>query len=197
MVREVGKPAVEANGKVTPRDLDPRVLRAGLLCCGRLSVPAVTRRAAVHATEAARCRGTLSRQGTVRSRSGYGSRARARVRQRGATQAVVTGARMRRTARRDHRPNVSEDVFKVYGGGDAAEALLDSGDAVSFIGSDRMRSAVRSRPMPAPWASRGSARWEARTPRSCSTTPIPLTRVAIIASAAMGYAGQKCTATSA
>jgi hypothetical protein len=33
---------------------------------------------------------------------------------------------MRRTARRDHRRNLSEDVFKVYGGGsgDAAKALL-------------------------------------------------------------------------
>lgn len=91
-------------------------------------------------------------------------------------------------------PNVSEAAFKVYGGGDSAEALLDSADAVSLTGSDAIGR--RSPPMPVPGASRGSARWEARTPRSCSTTPIPLTRGAIIANAAMRYAGQKCTATS-
>ena len=64
------------------------------------------------------------------------------------------------------------------------------------------RSPARSRPArrwpgwPSSAGPPRNARWAARTPRSCWPTPTSRPAAAIIAGAAMGYAGQKCTATS-
>ena len=91
-------------------------------------------------------------------------------------------------------PNVGEDVFKVvYGGGDSAQALLDRVDAVSFTGSDAVGRSV---------AARAGARG---IPGQCEMggqnaaivfdDADPARTAAIVAGAAMGYAGQKCTAT--
>jgi aldehyde dehydrogenase (NAD+) len=91
-------------------------------------------------------------------------------------------------------PNVGEDVFKVvYGGGDSAQALLDGVDAVSFTGSDAVGRSV---------AARAGARG---IPGQCEMggqnaaivfdDADPARTAAIVAGAAMGYAGQKCTAT--
>jgi alpha-ketoglutaric semialdehyde dehydrogenase len=91
-------------------------------------------------------------------------------------------------------PNLGEDVFTVvYGGGDAAQALLDSVDAVSFTGSDAVGRSV---------AARAGARG---IPAQCEVggqnaaivfdDADPARTAGIVAGAAMGYAGQKCTAT--
>ncbi len=91
-------------------------------------------------------------------------------------------------------PNLGEDVFTVvYGGGDAAQALLDGVDAVSFTGSDAVGRSV---------AARAGARG---IPAQCEMggqnaaivfdDADPARTAAIVAGAAMGYAGQKCTAT--
>jgi alpha-ketoglutaric semialdehyde dehydrogenase len=91
-------------------------------------------------------------------------------------------------------PHVGEAVFKVvYGGGDTAQALLDSVDAVSFTGSDAVGRSV---------AARAGARG---IPGQCEMggqnaaivfdDADPARTAAIVAGAAMGYAGQKCTAT--
>ena len=91
-------------------------------------------------------------------------------------------------------PKVGEDVFRVvYGSGDTAQALLDGVDAVSFTGSDAVGRSV---------AARAGARG---IPGQCEMggqnaaivfdDADPVHTAAIVAGAAMGYAGQKCTAT--
>jgi alpha-ketoglutaric semialdehyde dehydrogenase len=91
-------------------------------------------------------------------------------------------------------PKVGEDLFRVvYGGGDSAQALLDGVDAVSFTGSDAVGRSV---------AARAGARG---IPGQCEMggqnaaivfdDADPARTAAIVAGAAMGYAGQKCTAT--
>ncbi len=91
-------------------------------------------------------------------------------------------------------PSLGEDVFTVvYGGGDAARAMLDSVDAVSFTGSDAVGRSVAARA-----GARGIA---AQCEMGGQNAAIvfddadPARTAAIVAGAAMGYAGQKCTAT--
>jgi acyl-CoA reductase-like NAD-dependent aldehyde dehydrogenase len=88
-----------------------------------------------------------------------------------------------------------EGLFRVVpGGGDAGEALIDVADAVSFTGSTAVGRSV---------AQAATARG---IPAQCEMGGLnasivlpdadPETAAKVIAGAAMGYAGQKCTATS-
>ena len=90
--------------------------------------------------------------------------------------------------------NLGEDVFTVvYGGGDAAQALLDGVDAVSFTGSDAVGRSVAARAgargVPAQCEMGGQNAAIVFDDADAART------AAIVTGAAMGYAGQKCTAT--
>ena len=91
-------------------------------------------------------------------------------------------------------PHVGEHVFKVlYGGGDVARSLIDRVDAVSFTGSDAVGRSVA--------AQAGQQGIPAQCEMGGQNAAIvfddaePARTAAIVAGAAMGYAGQKCTAT--
>ena len=91
-------------------------------------------------------------------------------------------------------PHVGEHVFKVlYGGGDVARGLIDRVDAVSFTGSDAVGRSVA--------AQAGQQAIPAQCEMGGQNAAIvfddaePARTAAIVAGAAMGYAGQKCTAT--
>src|SRR5262249_5819197 len=91
-------------------------------------------------------------------------------------------------------PHVGEHVFGVvYGGGDVARSLIDRVDAVSFTGSDGVGRSVA--------AQAGQQGIPAQCEMGGQNAAIvfddadPGRTAAIVAGAAMGYAGQKCTAT--
>jgi alpha-ketoglutaric semialdehyde dehydrogenase len=91
-------------------------------------------------------------------------------------------------------PHVGEHVFSVvYGGGDVARSLIDRVDAVSFTGSDGVGRSVA--------AQAGQEGIPAQCEMGGQNAAIvfddadPARTAAIVAGAAMGYAGQKCTAT--
>ena len=91
-------------------------------------------------------------------------------------------------------PHVGEHVFRVvYGGGDVARSLIDRVDAVSFTGSDGVGRSVA--------AQAGQQGIPAQCEMGGQNAAIvfddadPARTAAIVAGAAMGYAGQKCTAT--
>ena len=91
-------------------------------------------------------------------------------------------------------PKVGEDVFRVvYGGGDSAQALLDGVDAVSFTGSDAVGRSVAAcagaRGIP------GQCEMGGQNAAIVFDDADPARTAAIVAGAAMAYAGQKCTAT--
>jgi alpha-ketoglutaric semialdehyde dehydrogenase len=91
-------------------------------------------------------------------------------------------------------PHVGDHVFSVvYGGGDVARSLIDRVDAVSFTGSDGVGRSVA--------AQAGQQGIPAQCEMGGQNAAIvfddadPARTAAIVAGAAMGYAGQKCTAT--
>ena len=91
-------------------------------------------------------------------------------------------------------PHVGDHVFSVvYGGGDVARSLIDRVDAVSFTGSDGVGRSVAGQA--------GQQGISAQCEMGGQNAAIvfddadPARTAAIVAGAAMGYAGQKCTAT--
>lgn len=91
-------------------------------------------------------------------------------------------------------PHVGEHVFSVvYGGGDVARTLMDGVDGVSFTGSDGVGRSVAAhagqRGIPAQCEMGG------QNAAIVFDDADPGRTAAIVAGAAMGYAGQKCTAT--
>ncbi len=91
-------------------------------------------------------------------------------------------------------PHVGEHVFSVvYGGGEVAQGLINGSDAVSFTGSDAVGRSVTAhagqRGIPA------QAEMGGQNAAIVFDDADPARTAAIVAGAAMGYAGQKCTAT--
>lgn len=90
--------------------------------------------------------------------------------------------------------HLGENVFTVaYGGGATARALIDGADAVSFTGSDGVGRSVA--------AQAGARAIPAQCEMGGQNAAIvfddadPTRTAATVTAAAMGYAGQKCTAT--
>jgi alpha-ketoglutaric semialdehyde dehydrogenase len=91
-------------------------------------------------------------------------------------------------------PHLGEHVFTiVYGGADVARTLIDGVEGVSFTGSDRVGRSVAAhagqRGIPAQCEMGG------QNAAIVFDDADPAQTAAIVAGAAMGYAGQKCTAT--
>ena len=104
VVREVGKPVGEATGEVARAISILDYYAQACFRGGRRAVPAVARRPAVHAADAARRRGDDHAVEFPARDPALEDGAGARVRQRGPAQAVLRGARVRRAARASPRP---------------------------------------------------------------------------------------------
>ena len=195
IVSDVGKPVTEARAEVAPRGEDPALRRVARLPARRRGLRGRHRRARARRARPARRRAADHAVELPRRDPGLEARARAAGRQRRRPQAG-DARRCGSPQRLAEHLDLGDVLQLVPGGASTANALLDAGARRRLLHRLDRRRPLDPRAPGRAASSRCSSRWAARTASTSSEHADPALAAKVALGGAMGYAGQKCTATS-